>query len=522
MITKQHGKMKSTTTQIQTQTLIKTFRGNTHCLITEKYAGNLDDLETKIKDFIFKKEGIPQSLQRLALDITQEPYICRLSLNGGLRGGKGGFATLLKGQSKQAGAKMTTSYGACRDLSGRRLRHVNDEIRLRKWREAKRRREAGLPVDEVADSRTRSGISGWHLAVPGWSDVQISDKQVKASERRLRREIDWKSREEKQRIAQKEAKKMAQEQTVLSYATVGRHIGEDNDDNVAFGFQMDKAIAMGMKKANAGAAKSNNRKRSSPEKETKASLAAASEHSMSWLGSLSGEVVEGREEDVIQELHRKSDDATKQVDNLTIVQSKSEFATGCILTPNNLCQGRWYYEVILQTAGVAQIGWANDQFTADSSNGDGVGDDGNSWGYDGFRQLKFHNSVISEYGDEWKSGDCIGCLYDGDKGMLSYYVNGKEIGDAFTLKSNNSDKKGGVTNALYPAFSLNEEEILGVRVGPFFEYMPKVSRSQCIGVECFFSRLSAIIHIILIYLSLTFSISNISISGMQRCERNHG
>eukprot|EP00592_Proboscia_alata_P002359 CAMPEP_0194372984 /NCGR_PEP_ID=MMETSP0174-20130528/21404_1 /TAXON_ID=216777 /ORGANISM="Proboscia alata, Strain PI-D3" /LENGTH=189 /DNA_ID=CAMNT_0039151809 /DNA_START=58 /DNA_END=624 /DNA_ORIENTATION=+ len=51
-----------------------------------------------------------------------------------IRGGKGGFGTLLKGQSKQAGAKTTYDFGACRDLNGRRLRHVNDEIKLRKWR----------------------------------------------------------------------------------------------------------------------------------------------------------------------------------------------------------------------------------------------------------------------------------------------------------------------------------------------------------------------------------------------------
>lgn len=35
----------------------------------------------------------------------------------------------------QAGAKPTTDFGACRDLQGRRLRHVNDEVRLQKWQE---------------------------------------------------------------------------------------------------------------------------------------------------------------------------------------------------------------------------------------------------------------------------------------------------------------------------------------------------------------------------------------------------
>lgn len=39
--------------------------------------------------------------------------------------------------------KKTTDFGACRDLYGRRLRHVNDEIRLKKWLEDKEREEEG-------------------------------------------------------------------------------------------------------------------------------------------------------------------------------------------------------------------------------------------------------------------------------------------------------------------------------------------------------------------------------------------
>ena len=66
-----------------------------------------------------------------------------------IRGGKGGFGTLLRGQSKQAGARTTVDFGACRDLSGRRLRHVNDEIKLRKWRE--------LQAAAAARARHRGG-----------------------------------------------------------------------------------------------------------------------------------------------------------------------------------------------------------------------------------------------------------------------------------------------------------------------------------------------------------------------------
>jgi hypothetical protein len=48
-----------------------------------------------------------------------------------LLGGKGGFGAMLR----TAGARgvKTTNFDACRDLNGRRLRHVNAEAQLREW-----------------------------------------------------------------------------------------------------------------------------------------------------------------------------------------------------------------------------------------------------------------------------------------------------------------------------------------------------------------------------------------------------
>jgi len=48
-----------------------------------------------------------------------------------LMGGKGGFGAMLR----TAGARgvKTTNFDACRDLNGRRLRHVNSEAALREW-----------------------------------------------------------------------------------------------------------------------------------------------------------------------------------------------------------------------------------------------------------------------------------------------------------------------------------------------------------------------------------------------------
>ncbi|GAB6020635.1 hypothetical protein CHUAL_003307 [Chamberlinius hualienensis] len=48
-----------------------------------------------------------------------------------LRGGKGGFGSMLRAIGAQI--EKTTNREACRDLSGRRLRDINEETRLKKW-----------------------------------------------------------------------------------------------------------------------------------------------------------------------------------------------------------------------------------------------------------------------------------------------------------------------------------------------------------------------------------------------------
>lgn len=56
-----------------------------------------------------------------------------------VRGGKGGFGSLLKGQPPTK--KRTNNFDSCRDLSGRRIRHVNQEKMLRDWQQKKQEEE---------------------------------------------------------------------------------------------------------------------------------------------------------------------------------------------------------------------------------------------------------------------------------------------------------------------------------------------------------------------------------------------
>ena len=95
-----------------------------------------------VKDAIASKTGLPADDVRLicAGKLLQDARTlaehgvanhATVHLVLGLRGGKGGFGAMLR----TAGARgvKTTNFDACRDLNGRRLRHINAEARLREW-----------------------------------------------------------------------------------------------------------------------------------------------------------------------------------------------------------------------------------------------------------------------------------------------------------------------------------------------------------------------------------------------------
>lgn len=56
-----------------------------------------------------------------------------------IKGGKGGFGSLLKGQP--AVKKRTKNFDSCRDLTGRRIRHVNQEKQMQDYLNKKKEEE---------------------------------------------------------------------------------------------------------------------------------------------------------------------------------------------------------------------------------------------------------------------------------------------------------------------------------------------------------------------------------------------
>lgn len=107
-----------------------------------------------------------------------------------------------------------------------------------------------------------------------------------------------------------------------------------------------------------------------------------------------------------------------------------------------------------------QIGWcsANCKFNQDEM-GVGVGDTENSYGYDGSRLTAWH--IESQvYGTKfWRTGDIITICLDMDDGVIKYYRNGINLGDAFRSIPTGEDY------TLYPAVSLAFNESLSANFG---------------------------------------------------------
>lgn len=138
--------------------------------------------------------------------------------------------------------------------------------------------------------------------------------------------------------------------------------------------------------------------------------------------------------------------------------------------------GRWYYECTLLSDGLMQIGWANSQFRCDPICGQGVGDHIQSWAFDGLRMKKW-NVSCEPYGRRWKLGDVVGALMDMDLLEMKFFINGEDLGPAFSNFSQAYE--------IFPALSLNVRQSIRVNFGQYkFIYPPdeidgKIFRPVC-------------------------------------------
>ncbi|KAF9616361.1 hypothetical protein IFM89_029615 [Coptis chinensis] len=94
--------------------------------------------------------GTKQIHDQTLITIPNNESFITVNLLLRLVGGKGGFGSLLRGAATKAGQKKTNNFDACRDMSGRRLRHVNAEKKLEEWKaEAEERKLEKIAEDFI-------------------------------------------------------------------------------------------------------------------------------------------------------------------------------------------------------------------------------------------------------------------------------------------------------------------------------------------------------------------------------------
>ena len=111
-----------------------------HRTFPQDRALTLNDLHTLAENtFSFSKEDI--YFVHNGKKLVDNALVCHGVVRAFPRliGGKGGFGSMLRAIGAQI--EKTTNREACRDLSGRRLRDINEEKRLKNWISKKADRE---------------------------------------------------------------------------------------------------------------------------------------------------------------------------------------------------------------------------------------------------------------------------------------------------------------------------------------------------------------------------------------------
>ncbi|KAJ0409135.1 hypothetical protein ATCC90586_002846 [Pythium insidiosum] len=442
-----------------------------------------DDVSlSAITRVIQQREGVPADRLELLVDgerlhdddeLPMAPRIIRARMTDGLLGGKGGFGAMLRSMGKGSAGKATTNFGACRDLHGRRLRHVNQEVQMQKWREESELREqrakAGVTAQEMMDDETPSGIPGWYLAVPSWAEgIKKSYMKRRRNTTLCRhwvqarsdgrtpppnaprwwgcprgRDCDFAHGEDELRgealTELKKQKKVEHQQK--QQQELDRYVNYEKDMRG----DIHDAIREGMRKRKAKATKSVEAAVPAvvPLPEPVANDTVSDSHASDWLAAVDAGSVSVMFRHGLCELRGAGNFGT------------ATSAAGC-----KLASGKWQYEVKLITNGVIQLGWADAAFAASSNAGDGVGDHASSWAYDGCRQLKWTGGADEEYGVGWERGDIISCLLDLEQGgTIRFARNGELMDVAF------SGVAAGSPRGFFPAISVEQGEILLVNVG---------------------------------------------------------
>ncbi|CAH8445138.1 unnamed protein product [Heterobilharzia americana] len=108
------------------------------------------ETNTECSCFSFNTEDVYYTYNGRIIDYLKDvPKDALLQKHYRLRGGKGGFGSMLRAIGSQI--EKTTNHEMCRDLSGRRMRDVNMEKKLKEWYATADKRERSIPGHKFSD-----------------------------------------------------------------------------------------------------------------------------------------------------------------------------------------------------------------------------------------------------------------------------------------------------------------------------------------------------------------------------------
>jgi Replication stress response SDE2 C-terminal/Silencing defective 2 N-terminal ubiquitin domain/SPRY domain len=523
-------------------------------LLLLKHVGRVTGWKTRFLEIVRPSSSTTTTLSSSKQQQQDEPaplpfllLFVRVRVKSCIRGGKGGFGALLKSQSRKSGEKSTTNFGACRDLQGRRLRHVNDQMALQHWQEWRQKINAGeadqVDMVQATQLETISGLPGWHLQLPAWSDV--SKKERRKWQVQFRQ---WKRHVEAQDAAKRRERERKESQ-------IQHYVDAANDAVASVQSNLTSALQEGLLQQQQqqqllptkrqkqhhqpvapplaivalsgdvdiveSSGKTNSRSSGSAASGTGVVWQIQSQSNFCTIGIALQIPTATTPDPQQQELFDENDSASKN-DNTTSSSSKKDVNSVHTL-PSSLHKDMiLYYEVRLVTGGLAQVGWAMapttttitssataataaasaGYFSPNSATGDGVGDDAYSYAYDGSRGICLHQSTSQPYGRRvgddksssyWQKDDIVGCMYYMKTGEISYFLNGEALGVAFTVTTTTTTTTSTTTDGplaaaqhtpviLFPAASCNPGEVIELHLyAEEMQHIPKPSNDTLNG-----------------------------------------
>ncbi|XP_050357867.1 ryanodine receptor isoform X13 [Nymphalis io] len=119
-------------------------------------------------------------------------------------------------------------------------------------------------------------------------------------------------------------------------------------------------------------------------------------------------------------------------------QKQADFRTYRAEKNYAVSSGKWYFEFEILTTGPMRVGWAH----ADMAPGMMLGQDENSWAFDGYNSLKWHGGTSDTFGQQLKIGDIVACFLDVPDQTISFSLNGELLMDALGGETTFADVQG--------------------------------------------------------------------------------